>query len=164
VAELEEEEVGGVDFFVATSGSDEDNVMTCLQAHNLGAENCLTLIHRADYAKAISASGRHFGVVAAVSPREASRKEISRYVTTERYHMVRRLGDGMVIQTHVSSGSRAEGKTVSEIKWPKGCVLVGLLKGLQAIVPGPNDVLEAGDQLFAVVANKAEKKFIKLVH
>ena len=164
VAELEEEEVGGVDFFVATSGSDEDNVMTCLQAHNLGAENCLTLIHRADYAKAISASGRHFGVVAAVSPREASRKEISRYVTTERYHMVRRLGDGMVIQTHVSSGSRAQGKTVSEIKWPKGCVLVGLLKGLQAIVPGPNDVLEAGDQLFAVVANKAEKKFIKLVH
>ena len=164
VAELEEEEVGDVDFFVATSGSDEDNVMTCLQAHNLGAENCLTLIHRADYAKAISASGRHFGVVAAVSPREASRKEISRYVTTERYHMVRRLGDGMVIQTHVSSGSRAEGKTVSEIKWPAGCVLVGLLKGLQAIVPGPDDVLEAGDQLFAVVANKAEKKFIKLVH
>ena len=164
VAELEEEEVGGVDFFVATSGSDEDNVMTCLQAHNLGAENCLTLIHRADYAKAISASGRHFGVVAAVSPREASRKEIARYVTTERYHVVRKLGNGMVIQTHVSKGSRAAGKTVSEMKWPAGCVLVGLLKGLQAIVPGPDDVLEAGDQLFAVVANKAEKKFIKLVH
>ncbi len=164
VAELEEEEVGGVDFFVATSGSDEDNVMTCLQAHNLGAENCLTLIHRADYAKAISASGRHFGVVAAVSPREASRKEISRYVTSERFHVVRRLGNGMVIQTHVSSGSRVEGKTVSEMKWPKGCVLVGLLKGLQAIVPGPDDVLEAGDQLFAVVANKAEKKFLKLIH
>ena len=65
LAELEEEQVGEVDFFVATSGSDEDNVMTCLQANNLGAKNCLTLIHRADYAQAISGSGRHFGILAA---------------------------------------------------------------------------------------------------
>lgn len=164
VAELEEEQVGEADFFVATSSSDEDNVMTCLQAHNLGAKNCLTLIHRADYAKAISASGRHFGVVAAVSPREASRKEISRYVTTEKYHVVRKLGDGIVLQTHVTKGSRADGKTVGNIKWPEGCVLVGLLKGIQAIVPGADAELSAGDQIFAVVAKKAEKKFLKLVH
>ncbi len=164
VAELEEEQVGDADFFVATSASDEDNVMTCLQAHNLGAANCLTLIHRADYAKAISTSGRHFGVVAAVSPREASRKEISRYVTTERFHVVRKLGDGMVIQTHIGKNSKAEGKTVAAVKWPEGCVLVGLLKGLQAIVPGPDDELAAGDQVFAVVGHKAEKKFLKTVH
>ena len=164
VAELEEEQVGEADFFVATSRSDEDNVMTCLQAHSLGAQNCLTLIHRADYAKAISASGRHFGVVAAVSPREASRKEISRYVTTENYHVVRKLGDGIVLQTHISKGSKADGKTVGELKWPEGCVLVGLLKGLQAIVPGADDVLSVGDQVFAMVTNKAERTFLKLVH
>ena len=164
VAELEDEQVGDADFFVATSNSDEDNVMTCLQAHNLGAENCLTLIHRADYAKAISTSGRHFGVVAAVSPREAARKEISRYVTTERYHVVRKLGDGIVLQTHVAKNSKVDGKSVGEIKWPEGCVLVGVLKGLQAIVPGADAVLSASDQVFAVVANKAEKKFLKLLH
>ncbi len=164
VSELEDEQVGDVDFFVATSGSDEDNVMTCLQAHNLGAQNCLTLIHRADYAKAISASGRHFGVVAAVSPREASRKEIARYVTSEKYHVVRKLGDGVVLQTHVVAGSRADGKKVSDLKWPQGCVLVGLLKGLQAIVPGGDDELSGGDQVFAMVAKKAERQFLKIVH
>lgn len=164
VAELEEEQVGEVDFFVATSRSDEDNVMTCLQAHNLGAKNCLTLIHRADYAKAISTSGRHFGVVAAVSPREAARKEISRYVTTDRFHVVRKLGDGIVLQTHIAKGAKADGKTVGEIEWPEGCVIVGLLKGLQAIVPGADAELAGGDQVFAMVANKAEKKFLKLVH
>ena len=50
LAELEDEQVGEADFFVATSSSDEDNVMTCLQAHNIGVKNCLTIIHRADYA------------------------------------------------------------------------------------------------------------------
>ncbi len=164
VAELEEEQVGDVDFFVATSGSDEDNVMTCLQAHNLGAANCLTLIHRADYARAISSSGRHFGVMAAISPREASRKEISRFVTSEKYHIVRRLGTGMVIETQIKEGAKVDGKPVSEIKWPAGCVLVGLIKGLQAIVPGPDDLLNADDHVFAMVADKAERKFLKLIH
>ncbi len=164
VAELEEEQIGDADFFVATSGSDEDNVMTCLQANSLGTANCLTLIHRADYAKAISGSGRHFGVVAAVSPREASRKEISRFITSDKFHVVRKLGHGMVIETQVNAGSKADGKKVADIKWPEGCVLVGLLKGLQAIVPTADDVLAKGDQVFAVVANKAEKKFLKIVH
>ena len=53
---------------------------------------------------------------------------------------------------------------MAELKWPDGCVLVGLLKGLQAIVPGADDTLEAGDQIFAMVANKAERKFLRLVH
>ena len=164
VAELEEEQVGDADFFVATSGSDEDNVMTCLQANNLGIENCLTLIHRADYAKAIGTSGKHFGVMAAISPREASRKEIARFITTEKFHVVRKLGHGMIIETQVNPGSKADGKTVGEIKWPEGCVIVGLLKGLQAIVPSADDVIAKGDQVFAVVANKAENKFLKLIH
>ena len=103
-------------------------------------------------------------MVAAVSPREAARKEISRYVTTDRFHVVRKLGDGIVLQTHIAKGAKADGKTVGEIEWPEGCVIVGLLKGLQAIVPGADAELAGGDQVFAMVANKAEKKFLKLVH
>lgn len=164
IAELEEEQIGDADFFVATSSSDEDNVMTCLQANDLGVDNCLTLIHRADYAKAISTSGKHFGVMAAISPREASRKEISRFITTEKFHIVRRLGHAMVIETQVNAGAKADGKTVGEITWPEGCILVGLLKGLQAIVPTADDTLSQGDQVFAVVTNKAERKFLKIVH
>ncbi|MGA1540215.1 MAG: Trk system potassium transporter TrkA, partial [Chthoniobacterales bacterium] len=51
--ELKEERVGEADFFVAATHDDEDNVMACLQARDLGAKACLTLIHRADYANAI---------------------------------------------------------------------------------------------------------------
>jgi len=164
ITELEEEQVGDADFFVATSQSDEDNVMTCLQANSLGAKNCLTLIHRADYARAISSSGRHFGVMAAISPREASRKEISRFVTSEKFHVVRRLGSGMVIETQIKKGAKVVGKSIQDIKWPLGCVLVGLIKGLQAIVPGPEDQLDAGDHIFAMVTDKSEKKLLKLLH
>ncbi len=163
LSELEEEQVGDADFFVATSGSDEDNVMTCLQAHNLGTKNCLTLIHRADYAKAISASGRHFGMLAAVSPREACRRDLEKFITSDQFHIVKKLGAGEVIETTVASGSIVAQKTVGEVEWPEGCVLVAKMHGLHAAVPGPDDVLEPGDVVYAMVTPKVRKKFLKLV-
>ncbi len=163
LTELEDEQVGEVDFFVAASESDEDNVMTCLQAHNIGVKNCLTIIHRADYARAIGSSGRHFGVVAAVSPREATRRDIERYLTSEKYHVVKKLGPGQVLETRIEEKSGLAGKPVGEVKWPVGVVLVGRQRGLQAEVPGPDDVLEVGDILYAMVGRKALKAFVKLL-
>ena len=163
LAELEDEQVGEADFFVATSDSDEDNVMTCLQAHNIGVKNCLTIIHRADYARAIGSSGRHFGVVAAVSPREATRRDIERYLTSEKYHVVKKMGPGQVIETRIEGNSVLAGKPVSEIKWPAGVVLVGRQRGLQAEVPGRDDILKEGDILYAMVGRKSLKAFVKLL-
>jgi len=163
LAELEEEQVGDADFFVATGGSDEDNVMTCLQANNLGSKNCLTLIHRADYANAIGSSGRHFGVLAAISPREATRRELERFLTSDRFHTVKKMGAGEVIETEVVKGAIAAEHMVSEIEWPEGCVLVARMRELHAVVPGPDDVLRAGDTIYAMVAPKVRKKFLKLV-
>src|SRR5690606_24327434 len=48
LAEMKEEQIGMADFFIATTQVDEDNVMSCLQAHSLGTKYCLPLIHRAD--------------------------------------------------------------------------------------------------------------------
>ena len=163
LSELREEQVDRVDFFVATSSSDEDNVMTCLQAHNLGAKHCLTLIHRADYADAISATGTHFGIKAAVSPREATRVDVMRFVTSDRYHVVKSLEGGEIIESSVPEGSKVAGKTVKEIEWPEGCVLVAHLHGIHATVPAADDVIREGDNIYAMVSSKARRKFLKLI-
>ncbi len=162
LTELEEEQVGDADFFVATSVSDEDNVMTCLQANNIGVKNCLTIIHRADYARAIGSSGRHFGVLAAVSPREATRRDMERFLTSEKYHIVKKLGPGQVIEIRVEQKSSVSGKNVGSVKWPLGVVLVGHQRGLQAEVPGPDDVIETGDILYVMVSKKSLKGLLKL--
>ena len=46
----------------------------------------------------------------------------------------------------------------------EGAVLVGLVRGLKAIVPGPADVVKAGDRIYAMVGPKVRKKFLKLLH
>ncbi len=163
LAELEEEDVGDADFFVATTESDEDNVMTCLQAHNLGAKNCLTIIHRADYAQAISSSGRHFGVLAAVSPKNATRRELERFITSDWFHVVRKLGQLEVIEATVNKASIVASKMVGEVEWPEGCVLVAKMRGFHGDVPKADDVLDAGDTVYAMVTAKVRKAFLKLL-
>jgi len=155
--------VGEADFFIGTSPDDEDNVMSCLQAHTLGVESCLTLIHRADYAAAISGSGHHLGIRAAVSPREATRREVQRFITTDRYHVLEEFDSALLVEIRVGKGSIAAGHMVHEVEWPHGVVLVGQLRGVQADVPGPDDVLLAGDHLYAVVARPSLKAFTKLL-
>jgi len=55
------------------------------------------------------------------------------------------------------------GQAVGEVEWPEECVIVGLMRGLQAHVPTKDDALEAGDHLYAMVAPGAMKSFLKLV-
>ena len=77
--------------------------------------------------------------------------------------MVKKLGPGKIIETRIEKESSIAGSPVGEIAWPEGVVLVGLLRGLHAEVPGKDDVLEAGDVLYAMVGRKALKPFVKLL-
>ncbi|MEM0896738.1 MAG: Trk system potassium transporter TrkA [Verrucomicrobiota bacterium] len=163
LTELKEESVGDADFFIATTHSDEDNVMTCLQASNLGTKHCLTLIHRVDYADAISQAGSQLGVLAAVSPREATRRELMRFITSEKCHTMKRLAAGQIIETTVPKGSKVAGNKISEIGWPPGSVLVAVMHGIHAKVPAAEDTLAEGDTVYAMVSSKAKKKFLKAI-
>ncbi|NOY00921.1 MAG: Trk system potassium transporter TrkA [Verrucomicrobia bacterium] len=164
VAELKEENIEEVDFFVAATGVDEDNVMTCLQAQSIGAKHCLTLIHRADYADAIMGFGERVGIMAAVSPRDATKRDLMRFVTSDPYHLVKKLETSELIEASVAEGSKADGHKVKDINWPAGCVLAALLHGVRAVTPAADDEIVAGDHLYAVVTSKAKKKFLKLIH
>jgi len=164
VQQLKEERVGDADFFIAASEDDEDNVMTCLQAKSLGTRYCLTLIHRSDYADVISRNSQQLQIHAAVSPREATNRELLRYITPERANTVLTLGDDAeVLEAVVPAASPLQGCSVAEVRWPEGCVVVALLHGSEASVPGAKDQLAAGDTLYAVVARAAKRPFLELL-
>lgn len=162
LSELKEENIGNADFFIATTTKDEDNVMTCLQAHSEGAGNCLTLFHRADYADAITKFKGQMGILAAVSPREATRSMLLRFVT-DSFHLLRKLDGAELIEVSVAEGTPADGKRVHEVDWPAGSILVGLWHGSDVRVPSAEDRIERGDSLYAMVNKKSKRAFLRLV-
>lgn len=162
--QLREEQVGDVDFFVAATTDDEDNVMTCLQAKELGAKHCITLIHRADYADTITHSSERLGIAGAVSPRLSARKHLLRFMTGESLSSILSLEGGIdLVEFVVSANGELDGKTVAEAPWPAGSGLVALTHGSSAVVPSAQDKLVAGDSLVALVSTEARKSLEKLI-
>lgn len=164
LSHLREERVGEADFFVAVANEDEDNVMTCLQANNLGTRHTLALIHRADYADAIQRSGRELGILGAVSPREAVRRDLMRFMTPHGHRTTLRLGTvAEVIESQVAAGSALAGRLVHEVRWPKACGLVALLHKQVATVPAADDRIEEGDTVYAIVTDESRDDFLALL-
>jgi trk system potassium uptake protein TrkA len=161
---LREERVGEADFFIAASRDDEDNVMTCLQAKSLGTRYCLALVQRGDYADIISHNAKRLGILGAVSPRVTTGRDLLRFVTEDKYHIVMNLFGGVVvIETVMRAKSRVVGTRVCDLKLPQGSGLVAILRGEQAFVPAAADSIEPGDTVYAIVAPEARKAAVKLL-
>lgn len=161
---LEEEQIGSADFFVACSKTDEDNVMTSLQASKLGTKHVMLAINRADYAEVLEQLKTAMGVELAVSPRVATANEVLRYISREPYIDLGSLpGDiGKIIEVKVGAKSPSAGRMLKEIKWPRGCVVVALLHRFQAKTPGANDIIEADDHIVAIVQKDKMKDLLAL--
>lgn len=161
--DLWEEQIGHAGFFVAATAEDEDNVMACLQAHDLGAGRCISLIHRSDYADTLSRLGKKVGILGAVSPRIATRKELLRFVSEERFHSLTVLQDGVeIVEFSVLPDSPLANKKVAEVPWPKGCGLVACSRGSGTTVPAAEDELLPGDTLIALLPAGSRPAFSKL--
>lgn len=162
---LEEEQVGNADHFVACTKEDEHNIMTCLQASKLGTRNVQLVINKPDYEDLLDDLRTTIGVTSIVSPREASMKEIVRYLERESVVELSAMSvrSTKLIEVAVSSESPAIGKSLKELKLPGPCLIVALLRGVEAIVPGADDVIAEGDYLQIAVDESQFKEVVRLL-
>ena len=161
--DLQEEQIGEVevDFFIATTRNDVDNLVSCLHATKLKAKKRLTLIHRTDYADALNQATNELGIVP-VSPRKIVQQELMRFITSDKYHLIKNLPGGDLIEVTVRENSKADGATVNDITL-EGCLLVAHINEKGTRVPSGEDGIAAGDNLYALVSKKARKEFVRRV-
>lgn len=52
-----------------------------------------------------------------------------------------------LVEITVPEGSPKVGRTVGSVRWPAGCVLVGIIRDGRPLAPTPHDAIEVGDEL-----------------
>ncbi len=67
-----------------------------------------------------------------------------------------REGEVTVSSMQINKDHWAAGKTMRELGLPEGCVVAALLHGNQIVLPKPETVVEAGDQLLIIAGPGAE--------
>jgi len=157
---MEMEGIGDADGFVAFTGSDETNLLSCLLAKNLGARKVISLIERWDYVPLVS----RVGVDAAVSPRRATVNAILGYVRRGSVLSVAALKGtpAEAIEFDVSPRFPYAGRPLQSIQFPAGTLIGAIVRGDRVIIPRGVDALRVGDRVIAVVLPEALSQVEKL--
>ena len=146
---FEEQRVGNADIFVATTSDDEDNMVMCVRANDLGVQQTIATIKRPDYSRVID----RLGIDTAVSDFDVMAKQILSYMTEGIVISKTKLPGGLidVIELEVSPDSPATQASIAELGLPERCLIVSVAKQDQVRVPAAQDRLAANDTVVLLV-------------
>jgi trk system potassium uptake protein len=150
---LEMEGIGDADGFVAYTGSDETNLLSCLLAKNLGTRKVIALIERMNYIPLVS----RVGVDAAVSPRLATVNAILSCVRRGSVLSVATLKGttAEAIEFDVSARFRHAGVPLADVRFPGGTLIGAIVRGDRVIIPRGTDAIRIGDRVIVFTLNRS---------
>jgi trk system potassium uptake protein TrkA len=138
---LGDENVAGMDLFIALTSDDEDNIMSCLLAKRLGARRVLGVINRKAYADLVQGTA----IDIAISPSHTVLGELlafARRGDVEAVHSLRH-GAAEALEAIVRGDrktSRIAGRRIEEAALPGGAQFGAIVRGLHR-----SDGSEAGE-------------------
>lgn len=109
---------------------------------------------------------RVLGVDYAVSSTEIIAQMIEQEANLMEFHLVASLnkGRGQICSVTLEENSALHGKSVREVVFPKGALLISIVRNNKLIIPGGDTVLQAGDEIIAVCEERAQKALIRLMN
>ncbi len=142
---LREENISGMDMVVSLTGDEETNILSSLLAKNMGARMTITRINKTAYLPLV----RTIGIEHSVSPRLSA---VNSFL-----HHVRR---GKIISSVQIKGEEAEAleaiaqensdivhKPLKQLNFPKGALILCIIRGDAVIVPSGDSVIEPQDRI-----------------
>lgn len=145
-ATLEEENVEGVDAFLALTAHDEDNIIASLLARRLGVGKVVALINRLSYLSMV----QRLGVNTSVSLRLSTVDAVLQFVRKGGVLSVTtfREEEAEAIELIASEGSRYVGKRLRDIALPRGAIVGAIARTSgEVLVPRGDATIEPGDRV-----------------
>jgi len=147
---LERAGIQRADMVIAVTGDDEDNMLICQVATDkYEVERIIARVNN-------PRNREHFDLLG-VKPSVSATDLILRLLEHEvpEYGLVHLLDLQEerleIIEMLLGKGSRVTGKRVGDLQMPEGSLLISVLRDGRGFVPGPDTVLEAGDEVLAVL-------------
>ena len=142
------------------SKNEEINLLSGLIAKKLGARKAIVLVHRPAYQQLYE----QVGIDATVSPRLVTANQILKFVRRGEIINVSVLenGQGEIIELVAPGGSKAVGKPLKDIKFPKGSIVGAIASKEGAIIPTGEDIIQAGMTVILITTPQVRPKVEKL--
>ncbi|GAI02209.1 unnamed protein product, partial [marine sediment metagenome] len=164
---LKEAEAPRADLIIAVTDSDETNMITCFIAKELGASMTVARVRNPEYsgyfigaAKSPSAPRKvvrpkTFGVDLFINPEVEAAREIISILSSFYPTPVENFADGVVQirEFRVERGTMVD-KPLSDITFPKPCVIAAILRAGELIMPSVDELIKQGDHVYLVASRE----------
>lgn len=151
---LEEAELRRADVAVGTMRRDADNLSFSLLADNFGASRIFARMRNAKYAEAYRAAG----VTDVINIVDLYLDQFTMEIEQPKLQRVATLGGGeaSIVIVYIPEDSRGAGETIATItqdkRFPEDCVIAGIYREDEFIIPRGNRTIKAGDRVFLAAA------------
>lgn len=145
--------IGDSDLLVAVTNSDEINMIACMTAKRLGVSRTIARIRDPEYARDLIISKEDLGVDLVINPEYAASQEIIRLLTMTLPVHMEPFANGKVQLAELNvdeSHSHFVNKKLKDIELPKSCLIVGISRKGDIIVPGGTDTINNGDTIYVL--------------
>jgi trk system potassium uptake protein TrkA len=158
---LHEENIGEMDFMVALTGDEENNVLISLLAKEMGVKKTITRIGKLSYIPLVSA----IGIDTVVSPRLSAVRAILQYIRRGKIISVAPLkGEhAEAIEAEALETSDIVDIPISKIKFPKGALIGAIVRDDEIIIPRGQTLIKAKDRLIIFALQKVIPQIEKLL-
>ena len=154
---LQEEHFDNMDSLYAGTGIDEENLILSLYVKNKIRHKIVTKVSRLDETDVLDT----LDLDSIISPKNLTAEQIVSYVRAKKNSMgsnvetLYRLLDGRVeaLEFLINKNSSVVGIRLRELKLKNNVLIAGIVRGTNLIIPGGNDMIQAGDSVIVVTTN-----------
>lgn len=154
---LLEENIDNVDVFCALTNAEEANILSAMLAKRLGAHKVMALINRPSYSELVESGS----IDIAISPQQVTIGSLLAHVRrgdVVKVHSLRR-GAAEAIEA-IAHGSRDDskvvGRSIEEIKLPRGTNIIALVRGDKVLIAHHDTVIEADDHVIMFMTDRRQ--------
>lgn len=141
---LQEENIGSMDVVVTMTGNEESNILASLLAKKLGTPMAITRLNKIEYMPLV----RAIGLEHIVSPRLSAVNSIFKHVRKGGVLTTVAIKDGAeALEALAGPDSSLVGIPLKDIDFPKGVLVLCIMREDSVLIPGGHDIIKVGDRL-----------------
>ena len=155
---LEELDIEDADYFIATTGNDEANLLSCILVRKFDVPHIIARVSNPDHEEAF----KEVGIDKVISPEISAARELAQYVMNPNVSTLTTLGEGDAeIKEMTITNDKIIGKRFKEVSPTKDYIIIATYQNGKFVIPQPDNIISRGEKISIVVRRGTFKKVSK---
>lgn len=155
---LEECNIEDADYFIATTGNDEANLLSCILVRKYNVDTIIARVSNPDHEEAF----KEVGIDRVISPEISAARDLAQFVTNPRAAKITTLGEGNaeIIEMTITN-DKVVGKKFKEVSPDKEFIIIATYQSGKLDIPQPDNIITRGEKVAILVKRGSLKKASK---